>query len=59
VQGVRKRVDEWDVLVEKGGVEVKVVWDLSVDGFRLRVLEVYSECARRSRDGGSYFVFVR
>ncbi|KAJ3616591.1 hypothetical protein MTP99_017333 [Tenebrio molitor] len=28
VQGVRKRVDEWDVLVEKGGVEVRVVWDL-------------------------------
>jgi hypothetical protein len=37
VQGVRKRVDEWDVfegvnvvgdLIEKGGVEVRVVWDL-------------------------------
>jgi hypothetical protein len=37
VQGVRKRVDEWDVfegvnvvgdLFEKGGVEIRVVWDL-------------------------------
>jgi hypothetical protein len=37
VQGVRKRVYEWDVfervnvvgdLVEKAGVEVRVVWDL-------------------------------
>jgi hypothetical protein len=37
VQGVRKRVDEWDVfegvnvvgdLIEKGSVEIRVVWAL-------------------------------